>query len=158
MSLLREYWGPNFWMILHTLAEYSGSIQNINLSNDEADAWSVLLKYQGFVMPCTLCKKHYMEFKLRNPVKNLRELKGDLRKTYLRNWLWTCHDNVNKQSQKESPSEDVLEGIYSKKSIKQEVENIYKMFQSALERSQLQRDDIKRWKASIIRLQLLYGL
>jgi hypothetical protein len=45
MSLLREFWGPNFWTVLHTLAEYSGSIQNINLSNDEADAWSFLLKY-----------------------------------------------------------------------------------------------------------------
>ena len=44
MSLLREFWGPNFWTVLHTLAEYSGSIQNINLSNDEADAWSFSAK------------------------------------------------------------------------------------------------------------------
>jgi hypothetical protein len=99
-----------------------------------------------------------MEYKLRNPVKNLRELKGDLRKIYLRNWLWNCHDNVNKQSQKESPSEDTLESIYSKKSIQKEVQDIFLMFKNALERSQLQRDDIQRWKASITRLQILYGI
>ena len=158
MSLLRESWGPNFWNILHTLAEYSGSIENINLRNDEADAWSILLKYQGVVMPCALCKQHYTEYKIRNPVKQLRELKGDLRKAYLRKWLWNCHDSVNKQFQKESPPEDTLEVMYSKKPIKQEVQNIFLMFKNALERSQLQRDDIQRWKASVIRLQLLYGI
>jgi hypothetical protein len=158
MSLNREWWGPVFWRILHTLAECSGSMKTVVLSNDEADLWTILLKSQAFVMPCTLCKQHYLEWRTNNKIPNLRNVIGEDRKKLLRNWLWKCHNSVNSQSGKETINEDILPTLYKKENISEHVKKCYEMFKIALEQSSLQYEDIKRWKSCIARIRLLYGV
>lgn len=154
----RSYWGPRFWKVLHTLAQCSGNLQNPTMRNDEADLWKMLLKTQSFVMPCALCKQHYLEYKLNVPLLELRNLSNPDRKYFLTNWLWKCHSNVNTQAQKESPPEETLSDLYPLQSIRNEVNELILMFNLALQRSQLQREDTQRWKTCLARLQILYGL
>jgi len=158
MSLQREDWGPKFWFILHTLAECSGTITHPILANDEADNWTMLLKAQAFVMPCALCKQHYLEWRNKHPLPNLRLLKGLERKSILTLWLWNCHNSVNQQNQKEVFSQELLQTTYTRKSIKQVIQELSLMLKNALERSLLKSEDIKRWKTTLIHLQMLYGL
>jgi Erv1 / Alr family len=158
MSLLREWWGPRFWRILHTMAECSGSMSSMIMANDEADLWTILLKGQAFVMTCALCKEHYLSwYKSHRPI-DLRTLKGADRRVYLRRWLLTCHNNVNTQSQKMAFLEENLSETYKKSSLSEPVKDIYEMFRIALERSQLKLEDVNRWKNSVIKLRMLYGV
>ena len=157
MSLNRETWGPTFWSILHTLAEYSGITTSI-LAHDEADVWTMLLKVQAFVMPCDLCKQHYNEWKVNHRIQNLRLLNGPERKEFIRNWLWECHDSVNKKNEKVSISKEELEVLYTKEKFAENVLSIMEMFSVALERSLLKRDDIHRWRLCVTRLRILYGI
>jgi hypothetical protein len=158
MSLLREWWGPRFWKVLHTLAECSGTMTVLITANDEADLWSILLKAQAFIMPCALCKSHYLTWYINHRPVDLRSLNGSDRKAYLRSWLLACHNNVNNQTQKENFPEERLSEIYKKESIAEVVRDIYEMFRVALERSQLKLEDVNRWKTSLTKLRMLYGL
>ena len=158
MSLQREDWGPKFWFLLHTLAECSGTITQPVLANDEADNWNILLKAQAFIMPCALCKKHYLEWKHMHSIPNLRTIKGPARKTILTTWLWNCHNSVNKQNEKDLFSEDSMKTMYTRQSLKKTFEEISLMLKNALERSLLKPDDIKRWKTTVSHLLILYAL
>ena len=157
-TLDRIFWGPRFWKILHTLAECSSGLASPILRNDEADIWKILLKTQAFVMPCPRCKEHYLQYRLQKPVPDLRKLANPERKSFLTHWLWECHSNANTETQKESPPEEELSLIYASRDIRSEIADIVSMFSTALERSQLQREDTKRWKMCVARLQMLYGL
>jgi hypothetical protein len=164
IGLLREAWGPRFWFILHSLAERSGSQSNMILQNDEADAWIVLLKAQAFVMPCALCKTHYLEYWASHKPDGLRALQGLDRREYLRNWVWTLHDRVNKMSlasggpEKTSPPIENMPTLYPQQSLNKTLKELSTMFQQALATQQLKPEDITRWKSVIQRLRLLNGL
>jgi bisphosphoglycerate-dependent phosphoglycerate mutase len=99
IGLLREAWGPRFWKVLHVLAEHSGNQINQITSNDEVDAWILLLKTQAFVMPCALCKQHYLEWYGQQKLDGLKEYVGEKRRDWLRKWLWGCHKRVNEMNQ-----------------------------------------------------------
>jgi hypothetical protein len=158
ISLQRESWGPRFWLILHTLAERAGSQSNMILQNDEADAWIILLKSQAFVMPCALCKTHYLEYWTTHKPDGVRRLQGLDRREFLRKWVWVAHDRVNKMSQKESPPIENLTLLYPQRTIEQPLKELYTMFQQALAAQQLKPEDITRWRSVIQRLRLLIGL
>jgi hypothetical protein len=158
IGLQREAWGPRYWKILHTMAELSGQFTNMIMSNDEADAWIILLKSQAFVMPCKICKTHYLEWFNSNKVDKLRKLNGNERKEYIRKWLWGCHKRVNDMNEKETPELNTLPELYPRQSIEKEVREIIAMLQLAVNTQQLLYEDVKRWKLVIHRLRTMYGL
>ena len=157
MSLLREWWGPRFWKILHTLAECSGSISSPILANDEADYWAILLKIQGLVMPCALCRTDYAKWLFVHKIGDIRGLKEN-RRDYLRKWLFSCHNAVNSRNNKMVLEIESLAELYKKESIGKVVLEIFQMFNLAMERSQLKPEDVNRWKNALARLRILYGI
>lgn len=155
IGLSREAWGPRFWKILHTLAECSGEQMTQIQMNDEADAWHTLLRAQAFVMPCTLCKDHYLEWHRTHKTDGLRTLMGEERKQWLRKWLWGCHNRVNLMNQKVSPLVDELPGLFKRVPIEKEMKELSSMFQLALQKQSLHAEDITRWKQTVSRLRLM---
>ncbi len=158
VSLSREWWGPKFWLLLHTLAECAGNQQSPILSNDEADAWEVVLKAQAFVMPCALCKQHFLEWRGYNRVPNLRSLLGEERRMWLRRWLCGCHNRVNRMTEKEEVSDEKCVELYKKERLNEPYMNLTEMFSVAMQRGQLELEDVKRWKTAVARLRMLYGI
>lgn len=158
IGLLREAWGPRFWKILHVLAEHSGNQTNQILSNDEVDGWMLLLKYQSLVMPCALCKQHYLEWIKQQKLDGLKELVGEQRRDWIRKWLWGCHKRVNEMNEKETPALETLRDMYKKQTIEKEYKELLTMFQAAFNQQQLKSEDVNRWKTGFLRLKSLYGL
>lgn len=158
VSLARDQWGPKFWEILHTMAELTGNQGSQIENNDEADAWIILLRAQAFVMPCALCKQHYLEWQKSRPFSHLRNLYGKDRRDFLRSWLWGCHDRVNQINGKKSPTLDELPALFPKRSLGAFVKDLYSMFQLALNQQQLKAEDITRWKQIVVRLRSLYSV
>lgn len=158
IGLSREAWGPRFWKILHTLAECSGQQHTQIENNDEADAWQTLLKTQAHVMPCSLCKDHYLEWFRTHKLDGLRGLVGEERQQFLRRWLWGCHNRVNLTNQKISPEIDTLPFLYKRVPIEKEMKELSSMFQLALQKQSLHAEDITRWKQTLSRLRVMYRI
>jgi hypothetical protein len=158
IGLSREAWGPRFWKILHTLTEQCGNQINQIMSNDEADTWIILLKTQAFVMPCALCKQHFLEWIHARRPETLRTLVGKARRDWLRTWLWGCHDRVNAMNQKKSPDIGVLPELYRKQSIEKPTKELFGMFQHAMSAQQLKSEDVAKWKKSLAMLRTIYGI
>jgi hypothetical protein len=158
LSLSRNSWGPRFWKILHTFAECSGNYTNPILSNDEADAWIVLIKIQRFVMPCELCRQHFFTWQKTHRFDHLRTLLGEDRKVWLRTWLWECHSAVNTANTKPSPTLEEVEALYPKQSIEKEVLELQSMFQLAFNKRQLKVEEVARWKLVVGRLRSMYSV
>ncbi len=158
IGLQREAWGPRFWRILHTLAECTGQQGTLLQSNDEADAWILLIKALPFVMPCALCRQHFQEWASKRRLDNLRTIYHEERRELLRGWLWGCHDRVNQMNQKESPLLETCTEAYPRRSIEKEVRELATMFQLALAQRQLKPEDITRWKQVLARLRIMYGI
>ena len=158
IGLSREAWGPRFWKILHTMAECVGRQPTPVQMNDEADAWAILLRTQAFVMPCTLCKHHFLEFKKRKPFGDLRTIQGEMRRIWVRKWIWECHKSVNELNNKDTPPLDELPPLYPKQSIQKELQELMGMFQFAYSKQQIKPEDTTRWRLQIARLRILYGV
>jgi hypothetical protein len=158
IGLSREAWGPRFWKLLHTMAELSGTQTNTILSNDEADAWIIFLKSQAFVMPCALCRTHYLEWQQTHKIEKIRSLQGQERKTYLCRWLWGCHTRVNELNEKDSLPYEQLSELYGKQPLEKEFRQLNTMFQQALTQQQLKPEDVARWKKVSVRLRILYSV
>ncbi len=158
IGMLKEAWGPRFWLILHTLAELSGNQTTTILSNDEADAWILLLKSQTFVMPCQACKEHYLEWQKGNRYTHLRNIVGNERKLWIRKWLWGCHNRVNEMTGKSSPELEELSNLYPKKNIGIEFQELNTMFTMAVTMQKLKSEDVIRWKRILLRLRIMYGV
>jgi hypothetical protein len=158
IGLSREAWGPRFWKILHTLAESSGHQTHLITSNDEADMWILLLKSQANAMPCELCKKHYIEWYLKNRPDHLHEIRGEERRNWIRGWLYGCHNRVNEMNGKESPPFENLPLLYPIISLKKEYQEILGMFQLAHNKRQLKPEETIKWRNAVMRLRAMAGI
>ena len=158
IGLSRDAWGPRFWKILHTLAECSGEQSTQIQMNDEADAWQILLRIQAHVMPCILCKDHYLEWHRTHKTDGLRSMQGDERKAWLRKWIWGCHNRVNLMNQKISPLLEELPSLFKRVPVEKEMKELSSMFQLALLKQTLHAENITRWKQTVSRLRLMYTL
>lgn len=158
VSLDKSFWGPKFWAILHTLAEHTGKFQDIVRKNDEANYWKQLLKYQGLVMPCGVCRSHFNSAFRSMNFSEFVKLGGSERRTWIRTWLWNLHNQVNTQNQKTIFTYDDLLKTYTYTSLKPYYQDIVSMFQRATQSNQLQGEHVQMWKTIYQYLVALYGL
>lgn len=158
IGLQREAWGPRFWTILHTFAECSGSQTTLIQSNDEADAWIYIVRALPFVLPCPLCRQHFREWMTQRRLDHLRTITHEVRRAFLREWVWGCHNRVNEMTGKTSPVLESCVELYPRRSIEKEVQELAGMFRLALDQRQLKPEDVTRWKQGLARLRIIYGI
>lgn len=134
--LLKEYWGPKIWLVLHTLIENIGRFPDTLRQADEKNAWIRLLSILTLTMPCQRCSKHYKDwfllFKPRLSITPYNELQDLLRTN-----IYLLHDTINIQNEKTSPfSLETCKEYYRSPSIKSQlkpaVKDIIEMFKAAI--------------------------
>jgi hypothetical protein len=81
-------WGPQLWIILHSVAERIGTKSLHKLPSEESRLWLNLLSSLRYSIPCPLCKKHYSEYYSGNPLTIFN-------KEIIRTWLFNLHCQVN---------------------------------------------------------------
>ena len=94
-------WGPNLWMILHSSAQRFGSKTLKRLPSEEIRIWNGLLSSLRWSLPCPQCKKHYSEYFLKNPIKDICI------------WLYNLHNRINVNNNKTEMPNEILDD-YSK--------------------------------------------
>ena len=158
-NLKREWFGPRLWIILHSLAERSGSVTDPVSKLDEELAWLTLLTAIPGIMPCDLCRVHYREWYVTNLPTPLKKRLGLERRDYIRKWLCNLHNAVNKRNENGIvfTSEDCIQ-TYSSKTIGTEISEIYEMFSLGLNSQKVIPECIDKWKAAVVRLRRMYSI
>jgi hypothetical protein len=70
-------WGPPWWKVLHTLAEFS----------DNSPLWFDILNSLETHIPCPVCKTHFIEYRQQNPAPADHQGIVD--------WFYILHNIVN---------------------------------------------------------------
>jgi Erv1 / Alr family len=118
-------WGPLLWRVLHGLAERVGHLVRPIFLQDEKRSWRVLLEIIAKILPCDVCQAHYTKWLAAHPVSPIQTLTGDALREFIRTWLWTLHENVNKDLNKPSFAYENLTELYGNLN----VEPPYKYFE-----------------------------
>jgi Erv1 / Alr family len=97
-----SHWGPLLWKLLHGLAEKLGTQKPEILAADEAREMVLILRGLEVIMPCEKCRKHYKEYRVKNPYDVFMHRRGLGLKRDVREWLYMLHETVNKRNGVES--------------------------------------------------------
>lgn len=97
-----SHWGPLLWKLLHGLAEKLGTQKPEILAADEAREMVLILRGLEVIMPCEKCRKHYKEYRVKNPYDIFAQRRGLGLKRGVREWLYMLHETVNKKNGTES--------------------------------------------------------
>lgn len=97
-----SHWGPLLWKLLHGLAEKLGTQKPDILAADEAREIVFILRGIEVIMPCEKCRRHYHEYRVKNPYDLFMQRRGLGLKRGVREWLYNLHEMVNKRNGVES--------------------------------------------------------
>lgn len=87
-------WGPALWLLLHSLAEKSGKSTTRSGQNDEKYAWRNLIANLHFVIPCTECKDHFIQYKASNPFPDPFVVPYEQLHQKIRTWFFNLHTHI----------------------------------------------------------------
>ena len=80
-----QKWGPPFWKLLNTLAQYSEKIPG-NMNKDLSEFITSI----PYVLPCNICSNHCKQIYARTDLKSIISL------TDLKQWVYDLRTQVNK--------------------------------------------------------------
>ena len=86
-------WGPIVWKIIHTCCEHLGRNTKPLLQTDEINAFKTFMSKTGSVLPCVICRKHYMAYYL----KHKRAITYIELREYAQTYYYGLHEEVNKE-------------------------------------------------------------
>jgi hypothetical protein len=154
--LNKNYWGPEFWKILHTLSCCAGQAKE----REERENWIRLLSTQQQVMPCVLCRNHYSAWlRERGIIQNVQKIPMENFGEFLRKELYDLHARINSSNTKETPFPyEELQAKYPKINLRPDFIVLDGMFNKALRSNQIRLDFVRNWKKSAVNLCMLYAL
>lgn len=116
MNKMSSSWGPPLWMLLHSVAERIGFLNTILLATDESNEIFFLLSSVDKIMPCSLCRLHYKEWRKTKPITALSKLRGSELRYAVRKWLYDLHEDVNTRKKRNSSGimMEMLPELYKK--------------------------------------------
>lgn len=95
-------WAPYLWQCLHTSIEKSGR----GFHSDEARELHWMLTHLDTIIPCALCRTHYVAYRKLHPLhreggfKAVKSSVVSYEKEEVRRWVWEFHDSVNERLEK----------------------------------------------------------
>lgn len=107
-ALSIDIWGPKAWGFLHacsfTYPDQPSDEDRIHMYN--------LLNSLGYVLPCTICRKHFKEMfseSIKGPTSHIFDNRLQVSK-----WLVDAHNEVNARNGKEKMTYEDVEKLYVK--------------------------------------------
>jgi hypothetical protein len=149
-------WGPLFWKLLHGLAELSGKQGNVNLQKDEVRTWIQILDVLKNVLPCDICRAHYVEWLLQHDVNVLLSMNYSLVNNWVRNYLWSLHNTINEGNDKPIFSFDQLVSTYKGVDIKEAWKALEPVMKKAITLNGVSLLQWKKWLGYVRNLQGMY--
>ncbi len=154
-----DVWGPIAWSILHSTAERVGRGVFPLYQPDERRTWISLFKSIGKMIPCPVCKEHYLAYSKENdPEPTLKTISyGDMRE-YIRRWIWDLHNWVNQSHSKPEFPYDSLTPTYKDVNIRAELKRFREPLELAIKLSGTQILGYQEFTKHMNMLLSIYGV
>ncbi len=157
-------WGPLFWKLLHGLAEHAGSL-NMGVSktmevlkSDEIRTWVLVLTLLQQTLPCDVCNKHYGEWLAAHTPSTLTDLPYNEVRPWIRNYLWSLHNEINEGNDKPIFPFDALAITYKGTDVTKTWKQLEPVILRAIKLNGLTLFPWKKWLGYVRTLQGIYGV
>jgi hypothetical protein len=157
-------WGPLFWKLLHGLAEHAGSLRN-SLSKtievlqvDEVRTWILVLTMLQQTLPCDVCNKHYGEWLAAHTPSTLSGLPYSEIGPWIRNYLWSLHNEVNEGNDKPIFPFEAIRSTYKGTDVTKTWKQLEPVILRAIKLNGLTLFPWKKWLGHVRMLQGIYGV
>lgn len=157
-------WGPLFWRLLHGLAEHAGSLGSGGstamdvLRGDEIRTWILVLTMLQQTLPCDVCTKHYGEWLAEHNPSTLTGLSYGEIGPWIRNYLWSLHNEVNEGNDKPVFPFEALGSTYKGTDITKTWKQLEPVILRAIKLNGLTLFPWKKWLGHVRMLQGIYGV
>lgn len=128
-------WGPPLWRVLHSLAERLGKHTVVLLAQDERRAWMNFLRSIEYAMPCAKCRAHYKAYRTAHSIDRALSVQGEALRNWARQWLWSLHEEVNRDAGKTGPTLEEIPGLYgirTPREISADINEVYAQFNKGI--------------------------
>lgn len=145
-------WGPILWNLLHGITLKAGRSP---LLADELREWQKLLKATGEILPCEHCTKHYHEYSQKHPFTHLTKLSKTEIKSFVTEWYFNLHNEVNASHSKPLFNINDLEATYVTVSLQDQLWRLDPVMKRAI---QLSGVSLLKWNAWIHSFKMLQSM
>lgn len=151
-------WGPFVWLLLHALAERFGQVITELYRNDEVRAWQSLLAATGDMLPCSDCRGHFKTWLSSHPVTPISKTPYSELKEWIRKWIWSLHEDVNKRLGKPSFPYENLTATYKGANIKYNFQLLELIEKRAIQQGGVGLVHWQNWVKQYRALTSVYGI
>jgi hypothetical protein len=151
-------WGPFVWNVLHGLAERAGTVVFELYKADERRAWIAFLPAIGGMLPCSECRDHFKAWLLAHPITSIQTMPYSEIKPFVRNWLWSLHENVNTRLAKPSFPFESLTPTYGSVAINHNFKLVELIEKRAIQQGGVPLQSWLAWVKQYRTLASVYGL
>jgi hypothetical protein len=153
-------WGPILWKYLHTLSENIGISGSTITDADQAQYMDTLITNLHLIIPCPECQQHSASYIASNPFPKIKDLKGDILRSTVRNWLFTFHNSVRNtkgQSIIINTSEECA-ATYTGKISRDEYAVFIQHVSYAMQKGWIKIENWRKWYSNSERMRIITGI
>jgi hypothetical protein len=157
-------WGPLFWRLLHGLAEHAGTLR-VGVSKtmeviqgDEVRTWILVLNMLQQTLPCDVCNAHYGRWLADHNPSVLSGLPYPEFGPWIRNYLWSLHNEINEGNDKPTFPFEALGSTYKGTEVTKAWKQLEPVIMKAIKMNGLTLFSWKKWLGHVRMLQGIYGV
>jgi len=147
-------WGPSMWKIIHITSLSVGKQTVPMLQQDEIHALKQFIKQLGLLIPCKLCRTHYLDYSRTHKINyKYTEVKESV--AY---YFWNLHSEINTTNGKPNIEFNELEMYYPKNDISMLMKDFNTLFKKYILQRIVCADNYNNFVKSFIRLYSIINI
>ena len=151
-------WGPILWKILHGLADKYGKLTSKIFEKDEEVVWPRFIEQTAKILPCEECREHYGAYiKENNPII-VKTLPLTERATWIQNFYFNLHNQVNERNNKPLFALADLHTTYETINWQYEIKHFEALLKIVFKYNEVTLLSWMNWVRSLRSLMSIYGI
>jgi hypothetical protein len=151
-------WGPILWKILHGLAEKYGMLVSKMYEKDQQLTWPRFIEQTLKILPCEECREHYEIYLRQNNPSVLKNLVPADAATWIQNFFFKLHNEVNERNEKPVFDFANLHETYMNVNFQYEIKHFEALLKIVFKYNEVTLISWMNWVRSLRALMSIYGL
>lgn len=151
-------WGPILWKILHGIAEKYGQIVSPIFLKEEEITWPRFITLTAKIIPCEDCRGHYNIYLANHNPLLLKKLSSTDAATWVQNFFFNLHNEVNTRSDKPLFDITELQSLYVNVNFQYEIKHFESILKIVFKYNEVTLISWMNWIRSLRTLISIYGL
>lgn len=151
-------WGPILWKILHGFANKYGKLVSPMYLKDQEITWPRFINQTLHILPCKECREHYKEYVHANNPAILKSLSPDAQATWIQDFFFNLHNQVNARNDKPLFEKSDLQTTYESINFGYQLKHFETLIKIVFRYNEVSYMSWVHWMRSFHTLVSIYGL